>query len=105
MITWRRTAQIGAAVAAVLVLAPVGLHFYLRSKAAQFRAELIRRGEPLTFDQIVPKPPLPDENGAPALYSAAAQLSAGTNANRLFSANPPTTMRMVSPGRALNTVE
>src|SRR5258706_14167173 len=99
VITWRRTAQIGAAIAALLVLAPVGLHFYWRWKAARFRAELIRRGEPLTFAQIVPKPPLPDENGGPGFAVAAAQL--GTSSKRVSWDTPPRAMYLIAPGRAL----
>src|SRR5437763_216332 len=100
MLTWRKTAIISAvAVGLLVILAPIALHYYLRWQAAKYRAELIRKGELLTFDQIVPKPPHPDDNGAPGLFAAASQLSFPASKDRLF--YPLGVMRLIAPGRAL----
>lgn len=91
--------MIVASAVGLLVAAGFALHFYLRWQTARLRAELIAKGEKLTIEELVPKRPTADENGAPRLLNVIMRLRAGTNT--VLDKNPPPAMRSVAPGRAM----
>ncbi len=86
----------------LLLIAPVGLHFYLRSQVNRYRAELVRKGEQLDINRLLPTPPLPDENGGPALRMLLTQIPRSAGKGKpIFAANPPEAMHLLRPGYAV----
>ena len=97
----RKIAVAAACCAGLLVLALVGLHFYLRWETARYRASLVRNGEKLNVEELLP-PRASDENGAPQLRMAASRLPQWGAPNfRVLSESPPIAMRLVSAGHAI----
>jgi hypothetical protein len=95
MSTRRKRIIAGVFFVASFILTLIGLHLYLRWDTARFRTKLARQGEKLTIKELIPAPPLSDDNGAPQLQLAASQLPP-TAAQRSLAA-----MRLLSSGRAI----
>lgn len=89
---------IGAAVLLALLIAGVMVHHHrVKGAAARYRAELVRMGEPLTWQEVIPPPLKPDENSASQFMSLVAQLPQ----TGVLASNYPNTMEMTGPGKAM----
>ncbi len=82
----------------VAILIPVIHHYQLRFAVESYIAELKAKGEPMDLAQVIPPSVSPEQNGSPIFLKAAALFS--TNWNALV-INPPPTMRMIAPGKAM----
>jgi hypothetical protein len=86
---------LGIVVAAVLIL---NWSFHYRS-VARYQQQLVRAGEKLKLEELLPPPTPPDQNGAPLFRETIGNWGPGyTN---LLDKNAPVGMRMVAPGKAM----
>jgi len=86
---------IAAVFLAVIVL---GVHYFWRWKAQEYRRQLQASGEKLTVAELTPAPVSAEQNGAASFQQAAAAL---TSPGAVLKANPPSAKRMVGPGKAM----
>ncbi len=93
---------IGTVFLAVLLI-PVIHHYQLRAEVNDYIAELKAKGELLDLAQVIPPPVPPEQNDAPSFLKAVSIIEKNLN-NRdcqILANNPPPTMRMVAPGKAM----
>lgn len=85
--------------AILLVLAASLLTSHLQSKSAveRYKDQLRAEGEKLTVDELLPPKADPEKNGVRLFNEACSYLSYGG----AIDTNPPPTMRMVAPGKAM----
>ena len=79
------------------IFIPVIRHYQLRAAVNGYIAELKAKGEPMELAQVIPPPVPPEQNGAPFITNALANLKS----DGLVANNPPPAMRMVARGRAM----
>jgi hypothetical protein len=82
----------------VAILIPVIHHYQLRFAVANYIAELKAKGEPMDLAQVIPPPVPPEQNGASIFLKANSLLSTKWD---VLGSNPPPTMHMIAPGKAM----
>ena len=86
----------------MVILIPVIHHYQLRFAVEKYIAELKAKGEPMEMAQVIPPPTPPENNRAPLVTNALAQLYSETNAtNWVNLGNPPGAMNQTIPGREM----
>ena len=98
-LTGRRIAW-AVVVACALALVAWAYLFHARSEWAleNYKKQLRASGEPLSVDQLLPRPIDLESNGARIFHQAQSYLLLG---NSLLNTNPPEAMVMVGPGKAM----
>jgi hypothetical protein len=81
----------------VAIVVPVIRHYQLRFAVESYISELKAKGEPMELAQVIPPPVPPDQNGAPYITNALADLESDS----IAVTNTPPAMRMVAPGKAM----
>lgn len=95
----RRRAVLGLGLVAGVVLVVAYLvHFRARWAVERYERQLVAAGETLTVGPLEPPTVFPENNGAPLFNQAMGALSWGKS---LLETNPPPSMRMVAPGKAM----
>lgn len=88
--------------AGIALVAGLGVTlYYWHAKLAVFkyRRQLIAAGEKLSVRELLPAPLPKEEDGAELFYKVAAVIPSGTS--DLFDTNPPPSMCLVAPGKAM----
>ncbi|HEX5400134.1 MAG TPA: hypothetical protein VFY06_13900 [Verrucomicrobiae bacterium] len=86
----------------VAILVPVIRHYQLRFAVEKYISELKAQGEPMELAQVVPPPVPPEQNGAPLITNALAQLDSDSSAtNWVILGNAPVDMNRTIPGKAM----
>ncbi|HLX96878.1 MAG TPA: hypothetical protein VKU37_14135 [Verrucomicrobiae bacterium] len=86
----------------VAILVPVIRHYQLRAATEAYIARLKAQGEPMDLAQVIPPPVPPDQNGAPLITNALAEIHSESNyTNAIFFNNPPYDMNRTIPGKEM----
>ncbi|MGH7988729.1 MAG: hypothetical protein ACREDS_00835, partial [Limisphaerales bacterium] len=85
----------------VAIFIPVIRHYQLRAATEAYIAELKAKGEPMDLAQVIPPPVPPEQNGAPLVAKAFANLDKLYSKITNLANFPPPAMCAVAPGRAM----
>jgi len=87
----------------LVVAVPMALVFLVwarhREAVVRYQNQLLAAGEKLKLEEVLPKPTLPEQNGASFFWRALGPWARG--ATNLLDRNPPAAMHVIGPGKAV----